>query len=74
MIIKIGILDSKGGCGKTIIAINLSVAISHQMIKTVLIDADPNQGALFWFKKRNKNHLSNYLKVTSLNKLKTLDA
>ena len=41
------------------------------MIKTVLIDADPNQGALFWFKK-NKNHLSNYLKVTSLNKLKKL--
>ena len=47
MIIKIGILDSKGGCGKTIIAINLSIVISHQMIKTVLIDADPNQGALF---------------------------
>jgi len=72
MKIKIGILNSKGGCGKTTIAINLSVAISHQMIKTVLIDADPNQGALFWFKKRNKNHLSNYLKVTSLNKLKKI--
>ena len=69
MKIKIGILNSKGGCGKTTIAINLSVAISHQMIKTVLIDADPNQGALFWFKKRNKNHLSYYLKVASLNKL-----
>ena len=42
------------------------------MIKTVLIDADPNQGALFWFKKETKNHLFNNLKVTSLNKLKKL--
>ena len=63
MKIKIGILNSKGGCGKTTIAINLSVAISHQMIKTVLIDADPNQGALFWFKKRNKNQFTIYLKT-----------
>ena len=54
MKIKIGILNSKV-CGKTTIAINLSVAISHQMIKTVLIDADPNQGALFWFKKNKKS-------------------
>ena len=73
MKIKIGVINSKGGCGKTTIAINLSVAISNQSIKTVLIDADPNQGALFWFKKRNKNNLSNYLKATSLNKLKKIE-
>tara|TARA_E500000178_G_scaffold151026_1_gene150786 strand:+ start:612 stop:740 length:129 start_codon:yes stop_codon:yes gene_type:complete len=42
MKIKIGVINSKGGCGKATIAINLSVAISNQSIKTVLIDADPN--------------------------------
>jgi chromosome partitioning protein len=44
----ISILNQKGGCGKTTIAVNLSKGIAVRRHKVMLIDADPQGSILNW--------------------------
>lgn len=44
----IGILNQKGGAGKTTLSINLAVALKRAEQRVLLIDADPQGSALDW--------------------------
>jgi len=44
----IAILNQKGGCGKTTIAVNLTHSFQNQGYKTLLVDSDPQGSARDW--------------------------
>ncbi|WP_264596792.1 ParA family partition ATPase [Rhodoblastus acidophilus] len=44
----IGVLNQKGGVGKTTIAVNLASCFSHAGRSVLLVDADPQGSALSW--------------------------
>lgn len=48
----LGIVNQKGGAGKTTVAINLSLAAAEAGYATLLIDADPQASASFWADQR----------------------
>jgi len=50
---RITIMNSKGGCGKTTIATNLSAYYAQQGQSTCLIDHDPQGSSMNWLKRRN---------------------
>jgi chromosome partitioning protein len=44
----IGVINLKGGVGKTMIAINLAAVIAKAGNRVLLVDADPQSSALAW--------------------------
>lgn len=45
----IGVLNPKGGCGKSTLATNLARGMQLEELRTVLIDTDPQQTAWRWY-------------------------
>jgi chromosome partitioning protein len=52
---KIVILNPKGGCGKTTLAINLASCFALRGPPPTLIDNDPNGYTMRWLEKRSRN-------------------
>lgn len=50
----IGVLQQKGGAGKTTLALNLAAAYAKEGLRVLLVDADPQGSALAWSSVRSK--------------------
>ncbi len=53
---KVAVLNSKGGCGKSMVATNLSCWYAVEGLDTALIDFDPQGSALRWLTLRPSRH------------------
>jgi chromosome partitioning protein len=53
---KVAVLNSKGGCGKSMLATNLSCWYAVEGFDTALIDFDPQGSALRWLTLRPSKH------------------
>lgn len=51
--LKIALLNMKGGCGKTTMATNLAAFYAHRGLKTALTDYDSQGSSIHWLSKRS---------------------
>lgn len=57
---RIIVLNSKGGCGKTTMAINLASHYACQGYSTALLDFDPQGSAMKWLSQRSQEYPAIY--------------
>jgi chromosome partitioning protein len=55
MMLRIVVMNPKGGCGKTTLSTNLASYFSRQGEITTLMDLDPQGSSVFWAHKRPEN-------------------
>lgn len=53
----IGVLNQKGGVGKTTLSVNIAAALAHAGARVLLIDADPQGSSLDWAAAREEGPL-----------------
>jgi chromosome partitioning protein len=53
----LGVLQQKGGAGKTTLSINIAAHFAEEGSRTLLVDADPQASALTWANVREKEPL-----------------
>src|SRR5689334_2385701 len=53
----IGVLNRKGGVGKTTIAVNIAATMAAAGVRVLLVDADPQASALSWSSLRERDPL-----------------
>ena len=54
----VAVLNQKGGCGKTTIAVNLAAVLSELDCKAIVVDVDPQMSATKWAKRSNTGPLT----------------
>lgn len=59
----IGVLNQKGGVGKTTLSVNLAAALSLDGSRVLLVDADPQGSALDWQAARTTENLFPVIKM-----------
>jgi chromosome partitioning protein len=57
----ISVVNQKGGCGKTVTAVNLAAALSREGYRTLLIDLDPQAHATFALRKESNFTITDML-------------
>lgn len=55
-LLRIAVLNTKGGCGKTTLATNLAGYYALHGFRTALLDADPQASSLHWLQNRGGQH------------------
>ena len=66
MVTTIGLVNQKGGAGKTTLSISLAFEGALRGVKTLLVDADPQQSVMGWLQERETELPSETLAVTSM--------
>lgn len=61
----ISIVNQKGGCGKTIISVNLAAGLSKKGFNVLLIDLDPQAHATFALRKESNFNITDILEKIS---------
>lgn len=61
----ISVVNQKGGCGKTIISVNLAAALSKKGFSVLLIDLDPQAHATFALRKESDFTITDILEKVS---------
>lgn len=47
-VLKIGVLNAKGGCGKTVLSVNLAIRATREFARVGIVDLDPQRGSARW--------------------------
>lgn len=54
----VSVVNQKGGCGKTVTAVNLAASLNRMGLRVLLIDLDPQAHATFSLRKEAKNTIT----------------